>query len=140
MLVIVFGSSSYLLHAFKGPNLLVYFLYLFAYLENALGLFVTSVITLFSSEFLFSLYRVCISLFRSTIFSSFSCLSVFQINCFCIYASSAIRLLFNLIILSSSSIGLFCLYKGVLAFLAASNSTLAKFSAAFLIFCTSPTT
>ena len=32
MLVILFGSSSYLLHTFKGPNLLVYFLYLFAYL------------------------------------------------------------------------------------------------------------
>ena len=43
-------------------------------------------------------------------------------------------------ILLSSSIGLLCLYKGMLDFLAASNSTLVKFSLAFSIFCLCPMT
>ena len=43
-------------------------------------------------------------------------------------------------ILLSSSIGLLCLYKGMLDFLAASNSTLVKFSLAFSIFCLCPIT
>lgn len=57
--------------------LLVDFLYLFVILQNTLGLFLTSFIS-----FVFSWYKVCISLFNRSVFSTFYCLSEVRINRF----------------------------------------------------------